>query len=116
MTAQEKYTKHILSFLDERPYIDISIFECTAGISQGTIVLAKYLNRNISKIAIWKIMIELSKMGAKDIHGYSLVYYEDLDCFLAKKQIIPAKSAGESIYKDTYIKKIYTTIDDLLQI
>lgn len=116
MTAQEKYTKHILSFLDERPYIDISRFECTAGISQGTIVLAKYLDRKIPKSAIWKIMIELSKMGAKDIHEYSLVYYEDIDCFLAKKLIIPAKSAGESVYKDTYIKKMYVSIDDLLEI
>ena len=58
-------------------------------------------------------MIELSKMGVSDMNGYSLLYYEDIDCFIAKKKLEPAESTGESVYKEVYIKKIYTTIDDL---
>lgn len=85
MTIQEKYTKHILAFLEERPYISISTLEKKVGLYSTTIAKAKNGSRLIPLDAIYNLLCELAKCGMKDIHGYRLTYLPDIDCIAGAK-------------------------------
>lgn len=83
--TQEKYTAHILKFLEERPYISLEGLERACEIPRGTIAQAKLGSRLLPVRAIFIILAELAKCGITDIYGYELSYDEEVDCLFGRK-------------------------------
>lgn len=87
MNIQKKYTKHILAFLEARPYIAARGLERAAGIPRDTLAQAKLGNRLIPEDSIYKLMCTLAGCGIKDIDGYRLTYLPDIDCLSGARHV-----------------------------
>lgn len=86
MATQQKYTKHILSFLEARDYINLSQLERRIGCPRGMFGQAK-LGRLIPERWIFPVLFELAKCGIKDIYGHTLTAHDDTFCITGKKQL-----------------------------
>lgn len=100
MNLQQKYTEHILSFLEKRPYISISTLERTTGIAVGAVSLAKSVGRLIPEKAIFPLLCELSKCGITDINGYTLEYDEEGHVLFGRKFVENQKTIEVLTMKD----------------
>jgi hypothetical protein len=116
MDTQEKYTVHILSFLEEREYIAPARLEAKVGAPTGTFNNARQ-GRLIPARWIFPILFELAKCGIKDIYGARLTADEETYCIFAQKWVRNGETVEEEkgifVHEMYFYKGIYTNYADL---